>query len=96
MVLIDWAYVGEGPAAHELGWYLALNREKLPVSKEATIDAFRAGLARHGVDTAGWWERQLGLALLGTLVEFGWEKALGDDDELGWWCAAARDGARFL
>ena len=96
MVLIDWAYVGEGPAAHELGWYLALNREKLPLSKEATIEAFRDGLERYGVDTAGWWERQLGLSLLGTLVQFGWEKALGDDDELGWWCAAARDGARFL
>lgn len=96
MVLIDWVYVGEGPAAHELGWYLALNRDKLPDSKEATIEAFRVGLERYGVDTAAWWERQLGLALLGTLVQFGWEKALGDDDELGWWCAAARDGARFL
>jgi hypothetical protein len=96
MILIDWAYVGEGPAAHEISWYVALNREKLPVSKEATIEAFRAGLERHGVDTAGFWERQLGLALLGTLVQFGWEKALGDDDELGWWCAAARYGARFL
>ena len=96
MVLIDWAYVGEGPAVHELGWYLALNRDKLPVSKEETIEAFRVALERHGVDTAGWWERQLSLGLLGTLVQFGWEKALGDDDELDWWCAVARDGARFL
>lgn len=96
LVLIDWAYVGEGPATHELGWYLALNRQKLPVSKEHTIEAFRAGLERHGVDTGPWWERQLALGLLGTLVQFGWEKALGDDDELGWWCAAARDGATFL
>jgi hypothetical protein len=96
MVLIDWGFVGEGPAGHELAWYVGLNREKLPVSKETTIDAFRTALERHGVDTAGWWERQLGLCLLGTLVQFGWEKALGDDDELGWWCAAARDGARLL
>jgi hypothetical protein len=96
LVLIDWAYVGEGPAVHELGWYLALNRQKLPVSKEATIEAFRTGLERHGVDTAGWWERQLALGLLGALVLFGWEKALGDDDELGWWCAAGREGVRFL
>ncbi|MGH9149571.1 MAG: phosphotransferase family protein, partial [Acidimicrobiales bacterium] len=76
-VLIDWAYVGEGPAGHELGWYLALNRDKLPVTKEATIEAFRAGLEGHGVTTTGWWERQLNLALLGTVVQFGWEKALG-------------------
>lgn len=97
-VLLDWAYPGEGPACHELAWYLALNRARLPVghTKESTIDAFHDGLGRHGVDTAGWWERQLGLCLLGGLVQFGWEKALGDDNELGWWCAAARDGARFL
>ena len=96
IVLIDWAYVGEGPACHELGWQLALNREKLPITKEATIDAFRSGLERHGVDTAGWWERQVGLCLLGTLVQFGWEKAYGDDDELFWWCDVAREGARLL
>ncbi|MDQ4069692.1 MAG: aminoglycoside phosphotransferase family protein [Actinomycetota bacterium] len=95
-VLVDWAYVGEGPACHELGWYLALNRAKLPASKEETIEDFRTALARHGVDTGGWWDRQLGLALLGTVVQFGWEKALGDADELAWWCEAAREGLRLL
>ena len=95
-VLVDWAYVGEGPACHELGWYIALNRAKLPVSKEDTIEAFRTGLEAHGVDTGGWWDRQLGLALLGTLVQFGWEKAFGDADELDWWCDAARQGLRLL
>jgi hypothetical protein len=29
-VLLDWAYPGEGPAAHEPAWYLALNRARLP------------------------------------------------------------------
>lgn len=96
IVLIDWAYVGEGPPGHDVGWYLALNRAKLPVSKEATVDAFRTALERYGVDTGGWWERQLGLALLGTVVQFGWEKALGDGEELAWWCDAAREGARRL
>ena len=95
-ILIDWAYVGEGPACHELGWYLALNRAKLPVSKEESIDLFRAGLERYGIATSEWWERQLDLALLGTLVQFGWEKALGDGEELGWWCEAAREGSRRL
>jgi hypothetical protein len=95
-VLIDWAYVGEGPACHELCWHLALDRSRLPVSKEATIDAFRAALEHHGVDTAGWWDRQLGLCLLGAVVQFGWEKALGDDDELAWWCDAARAGTTWL
>lgn len=97
-VLLDWAYPGEGPICHELAWYLALNRARLPPgeTKESTIDAFRGALEHHGIDTAPWWDRQLRLCLLGAVVQFGWEKALGDDDELGWWCAAARDGAALL
>jgi Phosphotransferase enzyme family len=95
-VLIDWAYVGEGPACHELAWHLALDRSRLPGSKEATAEAFRAGLERHGVDTGGWWDRQLSLCLLGAVVQMGWEKALGDGDELAWWCHAAREGATWL
>ena len=95
-VLIDWAYVGEGPACHELAWHLALDRSRLPRSKEATAEAFRAGLERHGVDTGGWWDRQLALCLLGAVVQFGWEKALGDRDELAWWCHAAREGMTWL
>jgi hypothetical protein len=29
-------------------------------------------------------------------VQFGWEKALGDDDELAWWCERAEDATRWL
>jgi hypothetical protein len=96
-ILIDCAYPGAGPACHDLGWYLATNRARLPESKEAAIDRFRGALDALGIDTgAGWWDRQLDLCLLGTLVQFGWEKALGDDDELGWWSDRARTGARWL
>lgn len=97
-VLLDWAYVGEGYACHELAWYLALNRARLPLghTKESTIDDFRAALERHGVATGDWFDRQLGLCLLGALAQFGWEKALGDDTELGWWCEWARAGAALL
>jgi aminoglycoside phosphotransferase (APT) family kinase protein len=95
-ILIDWVYLGEGPACHELGWYLALNRQKLPTSKEQAISDFRSALERNGVETAGWWERQLRLALLGTVVQHGWEKALGDDEEFGWWCDRAREGLALL
>jgi hypothetical protein len=84
-ILLDWAYPGSGPACWDLCWYLALNRARLPESKESTIDRFRAGLERHGVDTANWFERQLDLCLAGMMVTFGWEKALGDEDELRWW-----------
>jgi hypothetical protein len=95
-VLIDWTYCGAGPICFELGWYLAINRARLPHTKEDAIAAFRAALERHGVDTAGWWERQLGLCLLGAVVLFGWEKAFGTDDEFGWWCDRAVEGARLL
>lgn len=95
-VLIDWAYVGEGPACHELAWHLALDRSRLPGSKEATAEAFRGDLERHGVDTGSWWDRQLSLCLLGAVVQFGWEKALGDGDELAWWCQAAREATAWL
>ena len=95
-VLIDWAYAGEGPACHELAWHLALDRSRLPISKEATADLFRASLERYGVPTGEWWERQLGLCLLGALVQFGWEKALGDDQEFAWWCEAALAGVAWL
>lgn len=97
-VLIDWAYVGAGPVAHELGWYLALNRSRLPVghSKESTIAAFEASLQREGIELGRWWEPQLGLALLGSLIQFGWEKAFGPDDELAWWCDRAAEGLRWM
>ena len=95
-VLIDWAYVGEGPACHELVWHLALDRARLPITKDATTAAFRSALERHGIDTTKWWDRQLALCLLGGVVQFGWEKALGDDDELDWWCDVARAGAAWL
>ncbi len=95
-VLLDWTYPGVGPIAHDLAWYLALNRARLPEPKEAAIDACRASLERRGISTTGWWHAQVGLCLLGALVQFGWEKALGDADELGWWCDRAREGARWL
>ena len=97
-VLLDWTYPGEGPVCHDLAWYLALNRERLPVghTKEATAAALRAALERHGVATTGWWDAQLDLCLLGLVVMLGWEKAHGDEAELGWWCERARAGLARL
>ena len=83
-ILLDF-FPGAGPACWDLCWYLALNRARIPESKEATIIRFRSDLERHGVDTAGWFERQLDLCLAAMMVVFGWEKALGPEDELHWW-----------
>lgn len=95
-VLIDWTYPGESPCAYELAWYLALNRARMPQTKEDAIDRFRSSLVLHGADTGGWFDQQLSLCLLAALVVFGWEKGLGPDDELSWWCEQAREGATLL
>jgi hypothetical protein len=70
---------------------------RIPITKEATIEHFRAALQRNDVETADWFDRQLALCLLAGLVIFGWEKALDDgEEELGWWCERAREGAACL
>jgi hypothetical protein len=96
-ILLDWAFPGAGPACWDLCWYLSLNRERLPESKEDTIDRYRAALHRHDIATGSWWQRQLDLCLIGIMAVFGWDKALGDPDELAWWesavaAAATRQG----
>lgn len=95
-ILLDWAVTGRGVATSELAWYLALNRARLPEPKEASIERYRVALEAHGVSTDRWWETAVDLALLGSLVQFGWEKALGDRDELAWWEDAAEAGLRRL
>ena len=98
-ILIDWAYPGAGPVGHELAWYLALNRARLPAghTKETTIDDFRSALERNGDRH----RRDGGIAsstcaCSARLVQFGWEKSFGPDDELAWWCARAMEGGRRL
>jgi phosphotransferase family enzyme len=85
-VLLDWEQPGRGAPLSDLAWYLAINCRRLPQSKEDAIAAYRAALEEHGISTEAWWDRQLALCLLGALVQFGWEKALGGyDEELAWW-----------
>ncbi len=96
-VLLDWETPGRAAAATDLAWYLAINCRRLPVTKERAIESYRAALERHGIDTEEWWDTQLRLCLLGALVQFGWEKALGGyDDELAWWEEQAVRGAPLL
>src|SRR6266571_2528912 len=96
-VLLDWEQPGRGAPLSDLAWYLAINCRRLPQSKEDSIDAYRTALETAGIDTASWWERQLALSLLGALVQFGWEKALGGyDEELRWWENKALAAAALL
>ena len=53
--------------------------------------------SRNTASTLAAGGRQLDLCLIAIMATFGWEKALGDDDELDWWHnrvteAAARRG----
>lgn len=85
-VVLDWELPGRGAPLSDLAWYLAINCRRLPTSKESALGRYREALERRGVETDGWWDRQVGLCLIGALVQFGWEKALGGyDDELAWW-----------
>jgi hypothetical protein len=84
-VLLDWAYPGAAPGCWDLMWYLALNRSRLPRSKETSIDSYRAALERRDVSTSGWFDDQLYDCTVGVFAMIGWEKAVGDDDELAWW-----------
>jgi hypothetical protein len=96
-VLLDWELPGRGAPLSDLAWYLAINCRRLPQGKEEAIAAYRAALEARGVSTEPWWERQLALCLLGALVQFGWEKALGGyDEELRWWETRALRAAPLL
>ena len=87
-VLVDWSMCGAGPPLAEVAHQLALNDARTPVgfAKDATVDAYRAALERRGVDTGGWFERQLALCLVGVMLQLGWEKAFDETGvELAWW-----------
>jgi hypothetical protein len=94
-ILIDWQWPGRAAGCVDLGWYLAVNCDRLPESKEATIAAYRDALVRHGVAVGDWFDRQLELALLGAFVQLGWSKT-GDAAELNWWVDAVLPTARLL
>ena len=96
-VVLDWEQPGRGAPLSDLAWYLAINCRRLPQSKEASITAYREALEARGIDTEPWWDRQLALCLLGAMVQFGWEKALGGyDEELAWWETRSVQAAALL
>jgi len=96
-VMLDWEQPGRGAPLSDLAWYLAINCRRLPQSKEDSIAAYREALEARGVGTGAWWDRQLALCLLGALVQFGWEKALGGyDEELAWWETSSVRAAALL
>jgi hypothetical protein len=92
-ILIDWAWPGRAPACVDIAWYLGVNCDRLPVSKEVAIETYRSDLERLGVDTEPWWDAALGLALLGAFVQLGWSKT---GEELAWWDERAEGWSAHL
>lgn len=95
-MLLHWDRCGRGPHALDLAWYLAVNCDRLPESKEASAAFYRSALEDAGVDTTDWWERQLRLALLGGMLQLGWAKAGGPPEEIGCWEDRALQAAPLL
>jgi hypothetical protein len=97
-VLLDFGEApGEASPLADLSWYLALNAALLPEPKDAVLRTYRRALEGHGVTTANWWDDAVALELLGCMVQFGWEKALGGpSDELAWWEEWVARGSRLL
>ncbi len=94
VVLLDWGLATEAPGAVEFATFL-MGASGVAVSRDDLLDDIRL-TAGDGHD-----ETALRLALLGSVADLGWNKALdatGDDDvvreretaELGWWVDQAR------
>lgn len=89
-ILLDWDRCGTGPPLVDLAWYLAVNCDRLPESKEATIDRYRTALEGRAISTSGWWDEQLAAALAGAFLQLGWSKT-DDRGEFGWWSDRAAE-----
>jgi Phosphotransferase enzyme family len=83
-ILLDWDRTGVGAPSIDLAWYLAVNCDRLPESKEDTIAAYRGALESAGIATASWWAPQLAAALAGAFLQLAWSKT-EDAAEFGWW-----------
>ena len=95
VLLVDWAFPGQGTGCGDLAWYLAVNCDRLPTSKEESIAFYRGALERHGIATRGWFDRQLELALVAGFCMLGWSKT-EDPVELSWWVDRVTPVARDL
>ena len=95
VVLLDWDRPSTGAVTVDLAWYLAVNSDRMPESKESTLAAFRDALESRGWATEPWWDRQVSLALMGAFLQLGWSKA-GQDAELAWWAPVVHEARRLL
>jgi hypothetical protein len=99
VVVLDWGSLTSwAPAAVDYAWFLAINGASIDATHDELLDDVRR------VTGADHDEDALHLALLGSLSQLGWEKALGateatdeavrrrERDGLAWWTTRAREG----
>jgi hypothetical protein len=84
--LLDWAFPSQDNPLADLAWYLAVNCDRLPETKDDAVRRYRRELEALGVTTSGWWDDALALCLLGGFVQMGWSKS---GAELDWWAERA-------
>jgi hypothetical protein len=96
VVMIDWGdRAGFAPPAVEFAWYLAINATRVEATQTELVADFRSEMGERYDDES------LDLALLGGLVQLGWDKALvvterdpkamaKEIEDLNWWVARAR------
>lgn len=97
VVVLDWgSLTGLAPAAVDWAWYLATSANRVAASREAILADVRAAEG-NGHDPIA-----LNLALLGALLQLGWNKALDaaehpeppvrarEQEDLEWWVRTAR------
>lgn len=94
-ILLDWDRCGAGAPLVDVAWYLAVNCDRLPESKEAALQTYRGSLETAGVETSSWWDAQLLPALAGAFLELGWSKN-DDEAEFGWWSDRLEEALRVM
>ncbi len=91
---LDWELIGVGPATLDVGWYLAVNSQRLARPKEDVMTRYRelleGELGARVSDSV--WERMVFAGLLCGAVMLLWAKALALEDgqpgaakEWDWW-----------
>ncbi len=108
-LILDWQDAAFGPPLLDLGYFLAVNSVRFPISKEAAIQIYRDALAAQGFPyPLEGWERDLALGLLaGGALRLIWQKALGAESadpaarereraELRWWSEQIIRADRWL
>jgi hypothetical protein len=90
----DWAVIGAGPVAMELGWHLAVNATRIPGTKEDSVARYRRALETALGRTPGedFWTQTIENAVLAGGAMMLWSKALALETgtarartEWDWW-----------